>query len=160
MSHHTIEIRGGVAGDQPSLNAVMRSASLAVESGEVLRLLLAEPQHLEVDISLLERGQVVVATVEGEPAGFASYLVGGRDEAELDGMFVDPKYWRRGLGRLMFGAVERELMSRNAIGIRVAAGASAVDFYKAVGFVIIGEQRTALGPVVPVMRKAFRALPH
>ena len=60
----------------------------------------------------------------------------------------------------MFDAVERELLSRNAIGIRVAAGASAVDFYKAVGFVIIGEQRTALGPVVPVMRKALRAVPH
>ena len=121
MSRHTIEIRGGVAGDQPSLNAAMRSASLAVEPGEVLRLLLAEPHHLEVDISLLERGQVVVATVEGELAGFASYLVVGSDEAELDGMFVDPKSWRRGLGRLMFDAVERELLSRNAIGIRVAA---------------------------------------
>ncbi|UXN75882.1 GNAT family N-acetyltransferase (plasmid) [Devosia sp. A8/3-2] len=122
----------------------------------MLRLLLAEPQHLEIDIGFLERGEVVVATVEGEPAGFASYLVGGSDEAELDGMFVQPEFWRRGLGKLMFRAVERELSGRQATAIRVVAGMSAVDFYKAVGFEIIGEEKTPLGPVMPVMRKALR----
>lgn len=43
MSHQIIEIRRGVPSDHKALNAVMRRASLAVESGEVLRLLLAEP---------------------------------------------------------------------------------------------------------------------
>lgn len=156
MSDPTIDIRRGVPSDRQALNAVMRDASLAVESGEVLRLLLAEPQHLEVDISLLECGQIFVATVEGELVGFASYLVGGSHDAELDGMFVQPEFWRRGLGKLIFEAVERELTSRGATGIRVVAGMSAVDFYKAVGFKIVGKEKTPLGPVMPVMRKALR----
>lgn len=122
----------------------------------MLRLLLAEPLHLQVDIRFLERSRVVVVTVEGEPAGFTSYVNRGSDEAELGGMFVQPKFWRRGLGKLMFEAVERELSGRQVTTIRVVAGMSAMDFYKAVGFAVTGEEKTPLSPVMPVMRKALR----
>lgn len=133
----------------------MKNASVSIESGEVLSRLLEEPAYLELDKVLLDNGQVVVATVQGEPIGFASFLIGGSDAAELDGMFVRPEYWRRGIGRQIFKAVEHELLRRQASDIRVVAGMSAVDFYKSVGFTIVGEEKTPLGPVVPVMRKAI-----
>lgn len=156
MSNPIIEIRRGQVGDQEALNDVMQTASLAVESGEVLRQLQAEPAYLTLDKGLLERGQVIVACADSVPVGFASFLVEGSDEAELDGMFIRPQFWRQGLGRQLFAAVESELVSRKATSIRVVAGMCAVDFYNAMGLEIVGEAETALGPVVPVMRKVFQ----
>lgn len=141
--------------DHRQLNDVMRLASLAVESGKVLRELLEHPELLQLDTSLLSCGQVVLAESDGIPIGFASFALTSSIEAELDGMFVDPRHWRRGVGRMIFEAVERELSDRRIRRVRVVAGASAVAFYRSVGFSIIGEEKTALGPTVPVMIKSL-----
>ena len=141
--------------DHRQLNDVMRRASLAVESGEVLRELLQSPELLEVDTSLLSCGQVVLAESDGIPIGFASFTLTSSIEAELDGMFVDPMHWRRGVGRMIFEAVELELGERRIKRVRVVAGSQAVDFYRSVGFSIIGEEKTPLGPTVPVMLKTL-----
>ncbi|HEY8575728.1 MAG TPA: GNAT family N-acetyltransferase [Devosia sp.] len=155
MSNLTATIRRAELDDLQQLNNVMCRASLAVETGEVLQQLLDKPEYLQLDPGLITSGQVILAECDGVPIGFASYLVSGSAEAELDGMFVDPKYWRRGVGRLLFEAVEHHLVARQAAGIRVVAGVRAVEFYKSVGFLIAGEAKTALGPVVPVMTKAL-----
>ena len=95
------------------------------------------------------------AEIDRHAVGFASFVIGGSDYADLDGMFVDPAYWRGGIATLLFEAVEREITARQAVGIRVVAGDSAVPFYLSVGFVLVGEEQTPLGPVVPVMAKTF-----
>jgi GNAT superfamily N-acetyltransferase len=46
-------------------------------------------------------------------------------------MFVDPPHWRKGIGRQLLAAIERELMSGQAKGLRVVAGESAVTFCQA-----------------------------
>lgn len=136
--------------DRHTLIEVMRRASLAVETGEVRRRLLEQPGHLDVDGSLFANDQVILAEIEDVPVGFASFIIEG-SIAEIDGMFVDPNHWRCGIGRLMFAALLRELLARKVADIRVVAGANAVDFYRSMGFTIIGEEATPLGPVVPVM---------
>jgi ribosomal protein S18 acetylase RimI-like enzyme len=49
--------------------------------------------------------------------------------------------------------VERELVAWQATRLRVVANPNALAFYRAVGFTIIGEEKTPLGPVAPVMAK-------
>jgi len=115
--------------------------------------LMEEPAYLRVDSQLVENGHVLVAEIDLVPVGFASFMLAGNEFAELDGMFVDPPHWRKGVGRLLLTAIERELVSRQASGIRVVAGESAVAFYQMVGFSIIGEEKTPLGLIAPVMLK-------
>ena len=156
MITFAVKVRQAGPDDQQQLNTVMRCASLAVETGEVLQRLMEEPEHLQVDDQLVAAGQVVLAEADGVVVGLASFVITESAHAELDGMFVDPSYWRRGIGRMIFEATERELIARQATGIRVVSGASAVDFYKSVGFSIVGEERTPLGPTAPVMTKVFK----
>ncbi|WP_172123278.1 MULTISPECIES: GNAT family N-acetyltransferase [unclassified Devosia] len=155
MSPPAVTIRQARLEDRPLLNQVMLNASLAVETGEVLRRLTEAPGHFRIDEDLLRHGQIVVAEANGAPVGFAAFSIGGSEFAELAGMFVDPPYWRRGIGRQILEAVERELLVRQATGIRVVAGTTAVPFYQAQGFTVVGKEKTPLGPVVPVMTKSI-----
>ncbi|MGO1003666.1 GNAT family N-acetyltransferase [Lysobacter sp. CA196] len=154
MTDTVLHIRLALSGDRPALIEVMRRASLSVETGEVLRRLMEEPEHIDIDDRLLASGQVVLAESAGIPIAFASYLVED-GHAELDGMFVDPDHWRRGLGRSIFDAVKLELANRGVRSLRVVAGPAAVDFYRALGFTIVGERTTPLGSTVPVMQIAI-----
>lgn len=154
MTDTVIRIRLARPGDRAALIEVMRRASLAVETGEVLRRLIEESEHIDIDDRLIAFGQVVLAESAGVPVAFASYLVED-GQAELDGMFVDPEHWRRGLGRSIFAALKQELANRGVHSLRVVAGPAALDFYRAVGLAIVGEQTTPLGPTVPVMRIAI-----
>ena len=155
MSQSVFTTRQARPQDRPVLNQVMLRASLAVETGETRWRLMAEPDHLQVDEDLLARGQIILAEATGAPVGFAAFAIGGSQFAELAGMFVHPDYWRRGIGRRLLAAVEIELLARQATGIRVVAGTSAVPFYQAQGFTMAGEEKTPLGPVVPVLTKAI-----
>jgi len=155
MSNAEIAVRLARPEDWPALNAVMKRASISVETGEVLRRLLDEPEHLQVAAGLIISGNVVLAEADGAPIGFASFVINGSRYADLDGMFVDPIYWRRGVGTMLYGAVEHELVKRQSVGVRVMAGPTAVPFYMSVGFAVVGEQRTPLGPIVPVMTKVI-----
>ena len=59
------------------------------------------------------------------------------------------------MGRMLIEAVERELVAWRATRLRVLANPNALAFYRAVGFEIIGEEKTPLGPVAPVMAKTI-----
>ena len=154
MSRH-IHIRIAHPDDKLNLIEVQRRASLASETGDILDKLLEQPELFEIDEELLANNEVVVAEIGSTVVGFASFIAQDGNDAELDGMFVEPSHWRQGIGRLLIEAVERELVAWQATRLRVVANPNALAFYKAVGFVIVGEEKTPLGPVAPVMAKAI-----
>lgn len=154
MSRH-VQIRIAHPDDRPNLIEVQRRASLASETGEVRQRLLEEPDWIDIDEELLANNEVIVAEIGPTIVGFASFIAQDGNDAELDGMFVEPSHWRQGIGRLLIEAVERELVAWQATRLRVVANPNALAFYKAVGFIIIGEEKTPLGPVAPVMAKAI-----
>jgi GNAT superfamily N-acetyltransferase len=154
MSRH-VQIRIAHPDDRPNLIEVQRRASLASETGEVRQRLLEEPDWIDIDEELLANNEVIVAEIGPTIVGFASFIAQDGNDAELDGMFVEPSHWRQGIGRLLIKAVERELVAWQATRLRVVANPNALAFYKAVGFIIIGEEKTPLGPVAPVMAKAI-----
>lgn len=150
-----VQIRIAHPDDRPNLIEVQRRASLASETGEVRQRLLEEPDWIDIDEELLANNEVIVAEIGPTIVGFASFIAQDGNDAELDGMFVEPTHWRQGIGRLLIEAVERELVAWQATRLRVVANPNALAFYKAVGFVTIGEEKTPLGPVAPVMAKAI-----
>jgi len=77
--------------------------------------------------------------------GFSVLLAPGGDIAELDGLFVDPPWWRRGAGTaLLFDAIQCA-RAEQAARIEVTANPAAVDFYAKHGFVRTGEVQTRFG---------------
>jgi Acetyltransferases len=148
----TAKVRIARPEDRQSLIEIQRRASLAVQTGEVLRRLIEESEHIDLDNSLLAMGQVVLAEIGAIPVGFASFIV-ENGSVELDGMFVDPSHWRLGIGRMILNAVEHEMMARNFARIRVVSSLNAVVFYQSAGFTVVGVERTPLGLLAPVLTK-------
>ena len=152
---HRLDIRLAHPDDRPNLIELQRRASLVGETGDVLQRLLEEPGLIDIDEELLANNEVIVAEIGSTIVGFASFIAHDGNDAELDGMFVEPSHWRQGIGRALIEAVERELVAWHATRLRVVANPNALAFYKAVGFTIVGEEKTPLGPVAPVMAKAI-----
>jgi GNAT superfamily N-acetyltransferase len=141
--------------DRLNLIELQRRASLAGETGDVLRQLLEDPGLIDIDEELLANNEVIVAEIGDRIVGFASFIAQDGNDAELDGLFVEPSHWRQGIGRALIEAVERELVAWQATRLRVVANPNALAFYTALGFEIVGEERTPLGPLAPVMARTI-----
>ncbi len=106
--------------------------------------LLAHPDSLVFDDTSVGDERTRVAVDGDRIVGFASIRrVAGI--AELDDLFVDPDWMRRGVGRKLVldaMAIARSLSARR---IEVIANAHALAFYESVGFLIDGVSETQLG---------------
>jgi GNAT superfamily N-acetyltransferase len=85
---------------------------------------------------------VFVAEVSGQIAGFAAVVDG-----ELEGLFVEPKLWRRGIGTALVDAATHAARKRG-LTLSVVAGSSARRFYERCGFTFEGEAQTRFGPAI------------
>jgi GNAT superfamily N-acetyltransferase len=96
MSNHadSLTLRLAVPEEHEMLEELQRRASL--ELPEYRDQLIADPDAIYLPEGQIANGQVIVAELDGEVAGFAA-IVGG----ELDGLFVEPDLWGRGVGRAL-----------------------------------------------------------
>ena len=94
----------------------------------------------------IANGQVIVAEIDGGIVGFAA-IIGG----ELDGLFVEPKLWRRGIGRTLIDAATQEARDRG-LAVTVTANPTAREFYERCGFTAEGEAETRFGPGLRMSR--------
>ena len=130
--------------EHDELEELQRRASLELE--EFKKQLLANPDSLHLPPAQIANGQVIVAELDGEVAGFAA-LIGG----ELDGLFVEPELWRRGIGRALIDAAAHEAR-RKGLTLTVIANPSARLFYESCGLTIEGETLTRFGPALKMSR--------
>jgi GNAT superfamily N-acetyltransferase len=136
-------IRDAHLGDIGRLGEIFRSASLSNEGDR--SALLAHPEVLEFDATCVREGRTRVA-VEGDlVVGFASVAANG-DVVELDDLFVDPKWMRRGVGRALMRDVSETARAGGVERIEVTANHHALAFYEAAGFVVDGVAETRFGP--------------
>jgi GNAT superfamily N-acetyltransferase len=140
MSNHaeSLTLRIAEPHEHDELEDLQRRASL--ELPEYRDQLLANPDAIHLPLSQLANGQVIVADVGGEIAGFAA-VVGG----ELDGLFVEPDLWGLGIGRTLVDAVVHEAR-RKGLTLKVTANPRAKRFYESCGFTVEGEEQTRFGP--------------
>lgn len=83
--------------------------------------------------------------------GFAVVLPREDGDAELDGLFVEPDAWRRGIGAALVAEAVRRGRARGWRALHVIANARAVPFYERCGFERVGEVMTRFAPA-PLMR--------
>jgi len=123
--------------EHDALEDLQRRASL--ELPEYRDQLLDNPDAIYLPEGQIANGQVIVAEIDSEIAGFAA-VVGG----ELDGLFVEPDLWGRGIGRALADAATHEARNRG-LTLSVIANPRARRFYEHCGFSVEGEVPTRFG---------------
>ncbi|HEV2596518.1 MAG TPA: GNAT family N-acetyltransferase [Sphingomicrobium sp.] len=134
----TIILRRARPSEHDELEQLQAHASL--ELPEYRDRLLANPDAVHLPPAQIANGQVIVAEYRGQVAGFAA-VVGG----ELDGLFVEPDLWGRGIGRALINAAIKEARSKG-LALSVIANPSVRRFYESCGFTVEGDEQTRFGP--------------
>jgi GNAT superfamily N-acetyltransferase len=140
-------IRTAVAADLPALQRVYRAASLS-NAGDA-PMLLARPEFLVFTGDGIAAGRTLVA-VAGPPGndrvvGFATVAPGQDDGPELEDLFVDPDWRRRGIARHLVRQIVNTAHETGHRRLWVTGNPHALAFYLAVGFVQVDQISTALG---------------
>ena len=143
-----LTIRRAEPHEREALEELQRRASLALPDHR--EQLLANPDAIALPPEQVVLGQVLVAELGGQVAGFAAVVIDER-EAELDGLFVEPELWRRGVGRALADAATHAAR-RRGLCLRVVADPAAREFYERCGFVVEGEAQTRFGPAIRMTR--------
>ena len=100
----------------------------------------AHPDAIHLPAAQIANEQVHVAELDGRIAGFAA-LVGG----ELDGLFVEPDLWRRGIGAALVEVATHEAR-RKGLALTVIANPTVREFSESCGFSLEGKAATRFGP--------------
>ena len=137
-------LRSAFPEEHGRLEDLQRRASLELD--DYRDQLLANHDAIHLPPSQIANGQVIVAEVNGEVAGFAA-VVGG----ELDGLFVEPDLWGLGIGKALVDAATHEARKRG-LTLTVIASPAAQRFYEACGFSVEGEEHTRFGLALRMTR--------
>jgi GNAT superfamily N-acetyltransferase len=124
-------IRPGVPADLPAVRDVYRSASLSNAGDRAV--LLAHPEHLILGPEGLNGGRTQVAEEDGSVVGFATWTQAG-GVTELEDLFVDPGWRRRGIATALVKGIAEVLRARGVERLEVTANPHAMGFYTAIGF--------------------------
>ncbi len=135
-------IRLGTPADLVAANGVYRRASLSNPGDR--DILLAHPEYLILGPEALAEGRTYVAEEDGVVVGFATSAEadGGM---ELEDLFVDPDYRRRGIAMALVGQVVEVGRARGVPRLEVTANPHALAFYRAAGFTDCGMTATEFG---------------
>jgi GNAT superfamily N-acetyltransferase len=136
-------IRVAVADDFETVSDLFRRSSLS-NAGD-REVLLTNPDALAFDRASIREGRTRVAARDGAIVGFATTTLKG-DVAELDDLFVDPDWMRRGVARALVLDAVSVARSGGSTRLEVTANPHALDFYNAVGFVGDGQVATQFTP--------------
>jgi len=137
-----LNIRSATADDVTALAEVYRRASMANEGD---RPLYAEhPELLDWPGAGAREGRTRVAIVDGRPVGFAT-LSFADARADLEDLFVDPDWMRRGIGRALVEDIADIAQLAGWEVIEVDANPHALAFYTDVGFTVLGEVAVEYG---------------
>lgn len=97
-------------------------------------------EELTVTVERMSEGEYWVADT-GSICGCVSLTPDVSDEtsAEIDALFIDPDWQRKGIGRQLWAKMLERAAQLNITTLMLDADPYAVSFYKAMGFETIGE---------------------
>jgi GNAT superfamily N-acetyltransferase len=128
----SIFIRDAEMTDLEDLRGVFRRASLSNENDR--GPLMEHPEWLVLSDRGVREGRTRVAVGEGDAVvGFATYLISD-GVAELEDLFVDPPWMRRGIGQALVIDISARLREQLFENLEVTANPHAMAFYEHLGF--------------------------
>jgi GNAT superfamily N-acetyltransferase len=116
---------------------------------------------LTVMLPLITAGAVQVAEQpSGAVVGVVTVTTSGLPGvALLHGLYVDPPFWKRGIGRMLFETAATRARALKTGGLMIYAEPSAEDFYRRLGAIRIGEGPFYYSPDV-VLPHLFYVVPQ
>ena len=135
-------IRLGVPADLPAASHVYRRASLS-NAGDRDNL-LAHTEYLVLGREGLAEARMYVAEEERAIVGFATWSEAD-GIVELEDLFVDPGWRRRGIAAALVDRIAQVLRARGVQRLEVTANPHAMGFYRAAGFIDVGNTDTVFG---------------
>jgi GNAT superfamily N-acetyltransferase len=147
-----LHFRFAGAAERQALEDLQRRASLVYE---VYRpALQANPGAIHLPAARLEEQRVRVVENGGKILGFSVVLPRG-EVCELDGLFVEPGHWRRGIGRALMEDAFALGRAGGAWMMEVTANPQSEGFYTRLGFARSGLVTTSFG-IASKMRRSLR----
>jgi GNAT superfamily N-acetyltransferase len=138
-----VSIRAARSDERTMLEALQWRASLRNDGDR--DALLANPDAIALPIEQIVAGCVFVAEHEGIIAGFAAVVPRSDGGAELDALFVEPRLWKRGIGRRLVDHIADVARTSAATFLHVVGNPHAEGFYVACGFHAVGTVETRFG---------------
>jgi len=135
-------IRLGTSADLAAAASVYRRASLSNPGDR--ENLVGHPEYLILGPEGLAEGRTYVAEEDGSLVGFATWAETA-GIIELEDLFVDPGFTRRGIATALVDCIAEVLRARGVERLEVTANPHALGFYRAVGFVDCGLAQTDFG---------------
>jgi GNAT superfamily N-acetyltransferase len=148
---NSLFIRLAASGEREALEALQWRSSLN-NSGD-REALLANPDAISLPGEQIAAGRVFVAEQDSVIVGFAAILPRADGASELDGLFVEPGIWRRGIGRSLVDHCAAFAAAKGASALHVTGNPHALGFYAACGFEPIGIQKTRFGAGLTMRRR-------
>lgn len=144
MEPLTFSVRPADPTDLPALSRVFRRSSLSNRGDRAA--LLAHPEALELAGSAVAEGRTRVAvSPDGAILGFATYLPLAATVWELEDLFVDPDWMRRGVARRLIDELKAAAADAGIVSIEVTGNPHAEAFYRSAGFVHLYGIQTRFG---------------
>ena len=113
---------------------------------EYMLRLIYSPEALNEQMSL--NHQFLIAELEEEPVGFASYsLISDDGMFKLHKLYVLPEFHGKGLGKTLLSFIIEDIVSQGARTLRLNMNKhnKARQFYEKNGFIIMGEEDIDIG---------------
>jgi GNAT superfamily N-acetyltransferase len=139
-----VTIRFATLDEQAALEELQFRASVALSTYRAD--ILSHPDVIHIPLKQFEQRRIRVAEHSSAIVGFIALLSPEERVSELDGLFVDPDWWRQGIASALIRDARDIARVENAHAIHVVANPDAVAFYRSCGFVTVGETQTRFGP--------------
>lgn len=137
-------IRDARPEEAPALAALQRRSADVWD--EYRAQLAANPDAIEPPHRAIADGRVrVAADASGRLLGFSVVLPIRDGRCELDDLFVEPEWMRRGVGRLLVADLTARAATLGASHVDVIANPNALAFYERLGFETTGQASTRFG---------------
>jgi GNAT superfamily N-acetyltransferase len=140
----SVSIRDAVLDEITQLEALQRRASLVAP--DYRAALAAHPEAIHLPAVDVSEPRTRVAIAIGRVAGFSVVRPVHGTACELDGLFVEPDFMRKGVGRALVDDVVERARGHGVRRIDVIANPTAVSFYTSMGFVLGEDAMTQFGP--------------
>ena len=135
-------IRTAVLSDLGALQDLFRRSSLSNDGDRMS--LFEHPEALVLDGVGVREGRTRIALVDEQIVGFATLRPVG-NAVELDDLFVDPDFMRRGIAGGLMRDAAGLVRTQGVARIEVTANDHALAFYEQAGFVEKGTIETDFG---------------
>ena len=92
---------------------------------------------------ILEK-EVYKLTIKNDVIGYYSYVESNESEVKLENLFIEPKFIRKGFGKMLMNDFLERVKSTKFKRIVLEADPNAENFYKQIGFKVVGKLETSI----------------